>query len=235
MQRRIEYHAQDNPSMCNWFKRAGVFVSAHVGSIIAISSLLIARFSLYLTIDAQRSDRLYKELLIKPSLALGADSTSFSFFLQNDGLGPADIKSIVYYFNNHCLYLVQSDRIRVNRENANEVSVAIKDRLYDRIFSIPSFAPLMLNADLVKVHPLLPGTIIGSGRQWVFFAPDEPFMEIRKRISELEPHFAQSLRDTFLLQGMTLPFSLRYCSMSGNFCETSARSESLEVPCKLEP
>jgi hypothetical protein len=218
--------------MCRWLRRAVAFISANASSIIAISSLMIAGFSLYLTIHAQSQDRAYKELMIKPALAIGADNVDFSLTFRNVGVGPAEIKSVVYYFNGHCLSMIQPDGRHVNRENYAEVSQAIKARVFDGVFSRPLFEPL--TNTLVKIQALMPETAIGSEKEWVIFKPDEVTLsEIRDKLSRMEPHFAQSLRNTFLREALTLPIGLKYCSMSGGYCDTNLKDETTEVPCTL--
>ncbi len=157
--------------MRDWFRRTGALVSGNVSSIIAMSSLMIAGFSLYLTIHAQSQDRAYKELMIKPALALGADTVDFSLFLSNDGLGPAEIRNVVYYFNGRCLSMLQPDGININRAEYMEVSQAIKTRVLNDTFSLPIFEPF--EALDTKVKVLLPDSIIGSGKEWVLFKIDE--------------------------------------------------------------
>ena len=216
----------------HWLRRTGAFVSANVGSIIAISSLLIAVFSLYLTIQAQREDRAYKELMIKPALELGADTIDFTLSLKNGGLGPAEIRDVVYYFNDHCLSMLQADGMHINRENYAEVNQSIQTRVFSDVFSLPLFEPF--GNLTVKVQAAMPESIIGSDKEWFIFKVDESTLsELRSKIGGMETHFAQSLRDKFLRQALTLPMALKYCSMSGNFCETNRRSETTEVPCKL--
>lgn len=90
-------------------RRFKKFVGANASIIIAISSLFIAGLSLYFTIHAQNDDRAYKELLIKPALAIRTHSVDFSVELASEGLGPAEIKAVAYQFGGECLSLLDTD------------------------------------------------------------------------------------------------------------------------------
>src|ERR1035437_3828065 len=102
-------------------------VTRNASSILAISSLLIAGMSLYLTIQAQDDDRTYKELLIKPSLALRAHTVDWSVAIANDGLGPAQIKDIIYQFGGDCISMIDPDG-GISRTNYYKVENALRAR-----------------------------------------------------------------------------------------------------------
>jgi hypothetical protein len=79
-----------------------VWISQNAALLTAISSMLIAAASLYYTIDAQRTDREYKEVAIQPRLWLGGDWEDLSLTFMNTGLGPAIIDSIVLKVGDKC-------------------------------------------------------------------------------------------------------------------------------------
>ena len=83
-------------------KRPFVWIGRNAAIFTAISSILIAAASLYYTIDAQRTDREYKEVAIQPRLWLGGEPENFGLTLKNTGLGPAIVGTIVIRVGGQC-------------------------------------------------------------------------------------------------------------------------------------
>src|SRR5260370_34040151 len=110
------------------------FVATNGNYILAFSSVLIACLSLYLTIQAQDDDRTYKELLIKPSLALRGHTADWSVAIANDGLGPAQIKNIIYQPGGECISMLDPDG-GVSRTNYYKMQNALTSRFITAILS----------------------------------------------------------------------------------------------------
>jgi hypothetical protein len=213
--------------------RAFGFISKNGSSILAVSSVCIAIFSLYLTIQAQNDDRAYRELLIKPALATMSHTVDFSFAIQNNGLGPAQIKDIVYQFGGECISMLEADGIHLSQDNYYKVKEAIKNRLLNEIFSfeIPNAPSTPINT---RGELLLPGSIIGPGKEVVLFRIDDSSLEtFRARLNALELKLSQAVRDQFSARALTLPVSIKYCSMSGKYCEAIVRENGTDAPCKF--
>jgi hypothetical protein len=200
-------------------KRIRTFVEKNVSAVIAISSLLIAGLSLYLTIQAQNDDRAYKELLIKPALALRAHTADWSVAIGNDGLGPAQGKDIIYQFGDECISMLDPDGA-ISRTNYYKVQNALTSRFIADIFSfqIPNTTPTALST---RGQVVLPSTIIAVGKEVVLFRIDDPSLEtLKSKLNALDTGFHQSLLDKFTALALTLPISIKFCSMSEKYCKT---------------
>jgi hypothetical protein len=185
-------------------RRVAGFVANNTGSVIAISSLY--------------DDRTYKELLIKPSLALRAHTVDFSIAIANDGLGPAQIKDIIYQFGGECISMLDPDG-GISRTNYYKVQNALTSRFITDIFSfqIPNTSPTALNT---RGQVLLSNTIIGVGKEVVLFRIDDTSFEMLKsKLDALEMKFHQSLLNKFTALALTLPISIKFCSMSEKYCK----------------
>lgn len=213
-------------------KQFSQFVAQNVSSILAISSLLIAGMSLYLTIQAQDDDRTYKELLIKPSLALRAHTADWSVAIANDGLGPAEIKDIIYQFGDECISILDAEG-KISRTNYYKVQNALTSRFVNDIFSfqIPNTSPTALTT---RGQILLPETIIGVGKEIVLFRIDDTSLEtLKTKLNALEMNFHQSLLEKFTALALTLPISIKFCSMSEKYCKTVEPEGETGKRCKF--
>jgi hypothetical protein len=215
-------------------ERAVGFVARNSNSILAISSLLIAGMSLYLTIQAQDDDRTYKELLIRPSLALRAHTVDWSIAIANDGLGPAQIKDIIYQIGGDCISMIDPDG-ELSRTNYYKVENALRTRFITDIFSfqIPSTSPAALTT---RGQVLLPGTIIAVGKEIVLFRIDDTSLEtLKSKLNALEMNFHQSLLEKFSALALTLPISIKFCSMSEKYCKIVEPEGDNGKHCRFRP
>ncbi len=78
-------------------------VGRQASIIIAISSMLIAGFALYFTVQAQRADLEYKEISIQPRPSLGPYFEGMSLSVKNLGLGPAIVRQIDFERDGKCI------------------------------------------------------------------------------------------------------------------------------------
>lgn len=216
-----------------WVKRPTAFVARNGNSIIAVSSVLIACLSLYFTIQAQNDDRAYKELLIKPSLSRQAHSVDFSVVIANVGLGPAQIKDILYQFGGECISMVDANG-ELSRASYDKVIDGLNTRFLNDIFSfgIPNTAPTAITT---RNHVLFPEEIIGVGKEVVLFRVDDSSLEMfRTKMKALDVKLTQSLIDQFTARALTLPISIKYCSMSGKYCEINEPEGETGKRCRFK-
>ena len=206
-------------------------VARHGSSIVAVSSLAIATAALYLTVQAQKEDRYYKELLIKPFLSIVAHTTDFSVGIVNDGLGPAYVEDITYHFGEECLSLLEANG-RASRTNYYKVNEAIRTRLFTELFS---FGIPGTESTVITTHQqvLFPESIIPVGKSVTLFKIDDSSLEtFQRKIDALDMKFAQNLKDGFTARALTLPLYMKYCSMSGRYCNEASREDAAQKPCK---
>jgi hypothetical protein len=198
-----------------------------------LTSLLIAACSLYLTIHSQYEDRAYKEMMIRPSLQLSVIPKDLSVGVRNEGLGPAVIVDLAYKDGDECLSVADIDNHKVNSENMYRIGLDIQDRLFTQIFTfaVPTKSPGIKIARLNESGTLLsPGAILATGEQlWLFRVPNDTLSEFRQDLDKLQPSTVAGFMAKFFDAAMALPISIRYCSMSGNYCRSIRES----VGCKL--
>jgi hypothetical protein len=89
-------------NIVRWVARLFVWMGRNAALLTAASSMLIAAASLYYAVDAQRTDREYKEVAIQPRMWLGGDWEDLSLTYINTGLGPAIIDSVVLKVGDKC-------------------------------------------------------------------------------------------------------------------------------------
>jgi hypothetical protein len=200
-------------------RRAVKFISKHAATLIAIASLAIATFSLQLTIQSQKEDRAYKELMIRPDLQIGVSTDDFSIWFENHGLGPAKVKDVAYRIGNDCISLMDSHDVSVTKivRVFSDVRARILGDVLDAATS---------NTQIVdEINPVVPGTVISVGNRVAFFRVTEQSLEaLHEKINEWGPTLAKNLREKFLAQAMRIPIAMAYCFMSGMYCEHAGPS-----------
>src|SRR5262245_13007768 len=63
-------------------------------AFVSCCGFFVACLSLYYTIDAQKTDRQYREASIFPALEFTMEGADFDYRLTNVGLGPAILKRV---------------------------------------------------------------------------------------------------------------------------------------------
>jgi hypothetical protein len=205
------------------------FVSANASTIIAVASVCIASLSLYFTIDAQRAERAHKELLLRPSLGVNVDATVYSVVLVNNGLGPAYIKNVAYHLNNECLPFTDGAHAFAanNYSRANQHIVAVFGKLVDDAF-FPKAE--FKNTPSASVSLPVPSHILGVGQDIIIYRMGSEFAkELVPRLWAVGSNVLTTFNDRFLATAITLPMSVEYCSMSGQYCEVRGDGP---VPCR---
>jgi hypothetical protein len=218
--------------MRRFLRRILSWVANHSSPLLAISSLAIAVAALNLTISAQKEDRDYKELMIRPWIELEAHTTDFSVGFANNGLGPARIEDIIYHFGGECLSLLD-EQGGISQVNFYKADEGTRARMLNEIFSFAGFEP---HPTLIKTRQqvVLPHSIIQAGKSVTLFRVDNSSLdEFQKKLGELPLAFAQSLRNQFTARALTSPIDMKYCSMSGRYC-AKAINETDEKPCALK-
>jgi hypothetical protein len=211
-------------------------------TIFALSGVVTSVCALYLTIKSQKEDHFYKELSIKPSLGFVVKPGELTVSFVNQGLGPAQIKEAVYSVGGKCSHLyklgvVEHDKDLIYNETYYPGSVdqetvrllidSLRSRLLTEVFGgEPS--PL-----LYRTRILVP-TVVTVGDEVVVFGLERSVVEpFHNWIKELGRQRAQPLLDKFADRASALPLSMRYCSISGEYCRDEIRKGNAIEACPL--
>jgi hypothetical protein len=201
------------------FYQSVKFISTNA---LALTSLFIAALSLYLTVHTQNEDRDYKEMMIRPALTYEVHPFDLTVGYRNDGLGPAVIVDFVYKDGDECLSVADIYNSKLISGNIYRVGLDIQDRLFTQVytFAVPTKSPGVTVARFNERGTMLaPGSIIATGKEWSLFrVPDDTLSEFRQDLNKLQPATVSVFQAKFFEAAMTLPFSLRYCSLSGKYC-----------------
>lgn len=189
------------------------FIGGNGSSIIALSSMLIALVSLVVAIQSQGRDREYKELAIRPHVAVGAHVSDFSFGYTNAGYGHAFIDRISFGYDGKCY---SSDRLSedaFDEAYSKFIEQAAND-LY--ISGAPSDMDRKIKSFNVTLDPLLVGGTIRAGEKYsmFYFEPDT-----LKALLAVNSEILTRYRNAFAKAASKLPLSVRYCSATGLYCE----------------
>lgn len=207
-------------------------VSKHSALIVAISSLFVAGLSLYFTIEAQRGERSYKELLLKPNLQLEAETSDYSIKLVNSGLGPAEIKDAFYYLGGECITLIGADR-QLNQKNYFTIIQRINAGFVDQMRALPwrsEFKGQPVTHGAIPVQ----SAVIRVGAALVIFQIDPAFLhEFSSELTKLGVPIRREFDNNFITNAIQLPYRVKYCSMSGKYCEVSGGGDEQAIPCKF--
>jgi hypothetical protein len=143
-------------------RRAIKFISKYAATPIAIASLAIATFSLHLSIQSQKEDRAYKELMIRPDLQIGVSTDDFSILIANYGLGPAKVKDVAYRIGNDCVSLMDTHDVSV--ANIKSVFSDVRVRILKDVLDAATS-----NTQIVdEINPIVPGTVMPVGKKLRF-------------------------------------------------------------------
>jgi hypothetical protein len=143
-------------------QRVVKFIGKHGATLIAIASLAIATFSLHLTIQSQKEDRAYKELMIRPDLSIGVSTDDFSIWIENYGLGPAKVKDVAYRIGNDCVSLMDTHDVSV--ANIKSVFSDVRVRILKDVLDAATS-----NTQIVdEINPIVPGTVMPVGKKLRF-------------------------------------------------------------------
>jgi hypothetical protein len=223
-------------------KQHGSAILAVSGAVIALSGVMISVCSLYLTIKSQREDHFYKELSIKPSLGFSVRPGELTVSFPNQGLGPAQIMEAVFFVSGQCLNLYRSGTIDhekdaiyheiyypgiIDQEAERLLIDSLRSRLLTDVFG---GEPMPL---LYRTQMLIP-SLVTVGSEVVIFGLEKSVVEpFHDWIKELGRQKAQPLLDKFNDRALALALSMRYCSMSGEYCRDVIRKGDATEACPL--
>jgi hypothetical protein len=192
--------------------------------VVAASSLFVAIISLRYSVEAQKEDAEYKELSIRPRLQVGAGS-NFSVLLENVGLGPAQFQRIIFSDGDHCLDTdavhdwPQADKFFDEFSNAimNYVLVGMPASVDKKPLPIP------------KPKGFVPSTgiILKAGESLPLFSfdPNEMDAYVAALTKLTDKSAPDIIEKQFMHKGIKIPIYIRYCSLSGRFCDASGPQE----------
>jgi hypothetical protein len=197
--------------------------------VVAASSLSIAALSLHFTIASQTTDREYKEMMIRPSVDIGADTDTFSVWIRNNGLGPAVIKRVVLQFDKNC---IDSDSFAKNAftDYQNKFKLAVGGYMFrgmamnmdESPHRLPDYTIFILPADLI---------LRSNETQPLFKFDPIAVATYRKTLDKLGGKYPQQFMDNFAEKAFRFPIHIDYCSLSGKYCRFGA---SEAQPCSAK-
>jgi hypothetical protein len=198
------------------------FISRNSATIIALASVSIACFSLFVTIDSQKRDRDYKELLLRPHLQVDPSTGDYSVRLVNKGLGPALITDTAYFMNGQCVKLIIEDMSKdFSQSTYRKVISDIGARFITPAIRLPWHDNSFFSATTRHAEPgiPLPRQIIAAKDDVILFRFVQPFFDVFiTKLGELPFDVRATFDDTFMTTAASLPILIKYCSMSGQYC-----------------
>ena len=202
--------------------------------VVAAASLFVAILSLRYSVGAQKEDAFYKELSIKPALQIAADSVHFEIRFDNVGLGPAQIRRVVFSDNKTCL-----DTDSVHDWNAahaffDEFSNAVSTYMMRDLPAAIDKKPAPIPNPFVPV--LSPGVIIKPGDKHtvISFGVDE-INAYFKFLAKFDVDAPKRTEQLFIHRGLTVPMYIQYCSLSGRYCQQTTGNDVLDCTRKKSP
>jgi hypothetical protein len=199
------------------------FFSKYGSLAVSVLSLAVAVGSLAFTVNAQKVDRDYKELSIRPRLQWSTNGVDLSVNLDNVGLGPAMIKSFGMRVDGKCTALA-----RGNRELEGRMRATLEDTL------VASLGPEVAQSKLIRSKYLqtrtyIPGfqeTIIANKNIKLLNVEEVILMEIARVTIGLGPQGLREMYDRFFQAMRRLGISVKYCSLTEGFCESNAMGDN---------
>jgi hypothetical protein len=204
-----------------FFRRNSLSVASLV---VAATSLFVAVLSLRYSVDAQKADAFYKELSIKPTLQLAATSL-YQIKFDNVGLGPAEIRRVVFSDGTHCL---DTDSVRdwtAAHAFFDEFTNAIQNYI---VVSRPILDKRSARVPVPSVSVPSPGvTIKASDTLSVLsFNPNEMDAYIAYLV-KIKSDARTIIEHYMMHRGLTIPLYIYYCSLSGRYCRQTHHDELL--------
>ena len=197
-------------------------LKSNYAAIMAVASLAVAVISLLYSVDAQKTERAYKEIMIRPKLELQVSGRDLSIKIINTGLGPAQIVRVVTKLDGEC---VDSKNMSEAEWRSHELKIASYIATKVIGTALESFN---LDASLAgRLHPniSIPSaghTIIANGEFRIAWFTSTEVEIIRDSLiaSQTEKRFSIGYSSIAL----RLPLNLAYCSASFQTCEVMQES-----------
>jgi len=205
------------------YKEFVAFTLKHGNFFVAISSAAIALMSLWLTIDAGLTDREYKELSIRPAVEHKINLSSFSWQIENAGLGPARIKRIITETSLGCFDTSK----HTSQEWIEAVSKKYKEMLANLRFALGGQLAGFDKALFFDFESIVPGTTLRVGDRLTIIQ----LVNVQEVLEKLKtPELLLRAENAFSDFVETVNYDVEYCSLTGRFC-----SFSISVPKGMQP
>jgi hypothetical protein len=198
-----------------------------IPTLISICSLFVACLSLWFSIDAQRSDREYKEISIRPSLSFDVSDEYYSVLIKNSGLGPALIKRVGHKFTNSCVEFNEADPDSWERSILTTMQQHFAPYFIEGLLkAMRQFGFEYPEPFKARMHLPSPGTMISTGAEATFFRI-EPVEAEKLRSRLRERGLLWQIQEKFAYLARETPIFMEYCSATGKFCTMSSRYKRL--------
>jgi hypothetical protein len=197
-----------------------VWIGQNAALLTAISSMLIAAASLYYAVDAQRTDRAYKEVAIQPRLWLGGDWDDLSLTFINRGLGPAIIDSIVLKVGDKC-----KSTDDFEPDEWAEVFTAFANEIIDGLYTktlppMPWVKGGKRNYD-VQTDILRVGDSVRPGDKKFIIRLDPGTL---KELTQIDSTELLRAKQKFAIAAFNVPIRIVACSATGRTCGVIGRA-----------
>jgi hypothetical protein len=205
------------------------FLLKHGNFFVSISAAAIALMSPWLTIDAGKIDREYREILIRPNVAKSVSGTDYTIRVKNGGLGPAVIKQIATKFGDECIEFNDNN----TREWETGVGTTIREHIipYMQDGLAAAVRELGLEYKINKANSYLPSVkvMIPQGDEFLMFAIDpEQGQALDKELVAHNSH--PVIQRKFFDLAYSLPLWMQFCSATERFCTGDAYKHCLTIP-----
>lgn len=190
------------------------WIGSKAAIIVAMSSMFIAALSLMFTIEAQKTDKEYKEVAIQPRIMLNAQNDDFAWTMRNVGLGPGVVAEIRMKVGGKCIS--SND---VNAEEWKAKFQQLVDEMQVDVFS-KSFPPMpwvkggKSNFN-TEADMLLEEDVIPAGETRVLMRLDAASLKELKQVKGDEFFIA---KQKFAEKAFAVPFAVELCSATGRTC-----------------
>jgi hypothetical protein len=191
--------------------------------VVAASSLFVAIISLRYSVNAQKEDAEYKELSIQPRLQVAAGN--FSVLLENVGLGPAELRRVIFFDNDRCFDTDAVHDWNQGHKFFDDFSNAVVNYI---LIGMPAITDKKSAAiPIPKVSVPTTGVILKAGEtlSLVSFDPQEMTAYLAALTKLTNNSASDIVEKQFMHKGITIPIYIRYCSLSGRFCDDAGPRE----------
>jgi len=195
--------------LLDFMRRNVAILIASTILFVGLLSLAIGGLNLYLTRKAHIADKAYKELLLRPVIAMDIFTMDLSVHLVNTGLGPADIRQMYFMIDGEwyepkreyeLLNSVQGQLLQnVLTKPLGDAVDRFQNKFTWEVSIAPSVIPAGQKMALLAVHP-------GDTKALLEMLNDFP-VDRRRQI-----------RRNFYDEVEALSFAVDYCSISGQNC-----------------
>lgn len=201
---------------------------ALASAAVAFSSFLVATAALYLTFNAQLTDKEYRELLVRPQLKSYLDTGNFKIVIENVGPGHAEIVAVFIFNKEKC--------IRIDSETPQQIATLLIDGHEARVSNTlkKTLEEYYKRAKKPIPHALQTRSLhVGD-----FVPPGKVFA-----LFELQPGFKEELEKYNLWLSAKEEFeanvetgiTFRFCSASRRYCRYLVSEDSDRVCKSLMP